>query len=147
MRTFSDTSCSGPHPSHLWTCTLPREGQPRLSLPHLPPGPASLAGLVVHFLPGPAVSGLQHPWPLPTRPPRPQAVPVLHPDVGICAGYLCGVSASPHPPQAVGRKSPHSPPSSPWDLQRVTASCWAFSPVKQAGLVQTLQKALSGADS
>lgn len=109
--------------------------------PHLPPGPASLAGLVVHFLPGPAVSGLQHPWPLPTRP-----APRRSQFFTQTWGFVRGVGEPP-PTAGCGQEISTLAPSSPWDLQQVTASCWASSPVKQAGLVQTLQKALSRADS
>lgn len=84
-----------------------------------------------------------------------------------CCQWLAAPITSPHPRQSqfstqmwgfvqhslraptagCGQEISTLAPSSPWDLKQVTASRWASSPLKQAGLVQTLQKALSGADS
>lgn len=109
-------------------------GRDSLAFIALPP-PPHIASRACRPLPArPCRSWLVAPITSP-HPTHPQPVPVLHPNVGICA------APSAAPTTSCGQEISTLAPSSPCDLKQVTASCWASSPLKQRP--RGLQKALS----
>lgn len=90
----------GAPPSHLWPCTLPREGQPGFCCPP----PISLSSFAVHFLPASVVSTSNTVTSRPLHPPP--VSPSSPPKHGDWYHSTCRP-----PPQTAGRKPPRSLPA------------------------------------